>query len=371
MKLNTATLLQAAKWCEPIARNNGVLAIIKESFLLTCANGKCTLQSTDLSATISVTFPILSKDNFSCVLDRRVMKTIAGSETVEITQSIYDSSDKWKFGRPFLQIKTDTHINVRCEIIDPGDWPIFPTDYNLIFKSETFIKDFLRLKDYPTTDYMRPAMTGVGVNIVNGDLVLTASDGHKLKSITSKIENYAEDVLFNVVVNNQVFKSLDKFKQYKGVTSFKAIPSHCEIELAFGDYEISIVSRLVNQPYPDFMAVVNGCKKDASFTINKKDFLPKLIQCDQWTNRTTRQFFIDLERKVIIASDADYFNEFEVGVNIESETKGKFAFNAKFFIQLLKSITVDEITFEFETNKKPVIHDLNGEISLIMPVIIY
>lgn len=370
MKFKLDQLKQAMAFCSKAVHKNPVLAITEE-YHLTCEKGTATLRTTDLENHIIVQFKIDSKKKFQTMIDPSVVNSFVG-ETIEF-------EDK---GNRSLLLKYDDGSQLCLDNVSSADdFPIVPNDgaLNEIFSARLF-DDIINVSKYCTSDEMRPAMTGINIKCYGEKIDVTASDGHLLvvysRQIKSEQHSFTIPKLFVKCITQFKESKIKGFPKWHLLTYEKqvSINSHAVCEFMYDEFKIVLYTRLIQQTYPDFNAVIPTEPKQM-FRVDKKSFVDKLRRVLKYTNQTTNQIFIDLKEKQLIAKDDDfrksYTVPFEMLSSLLEEPIEKAAFNCRLLIKALETTMNDEITMEFDKVTKPFTVRNKGQLLLIMPVIIY
>jgi DNA polymerase III subunit beta len=160
---------------------------------------------------------------------------------------------------------------------------------------------------------------------------------------------------------------------------------HQTVNIAFNDSNvyfklanISMASRLIDERYPDYENVipVNNANK---LTLDRISFLSALKRTAIYSNRTTHQIKLSISGSelYIFAEDFDFSNEANERLHCEYEGDDlEIGFNAKFLIEMLNNLPVEEVVMHFSTPSKAVLilpkekEQDEDILLLIMPVIL-
>ncbi len=224
-----------------------------------------------------------------------------------------------------------------------------------------------------SNDELRPAMNGVYINFSEASATFVATDGHRLVRYMRSDVGMSAQRPFIV--------------PRKTLTLLNGLLANVEevVQLTFSNNlvgiqlgHINVVSRLIDERYPDYENVIpaNNTKK---LTIGRLALLSSLKRIAIYANKTTHQIRLNMAGSElhILAEDVDFSNEANERLTCEYEGDDlEIGFNAKFLIELLSSLTVEEIELHFsEPSKAGLIipkEQVPAEdtLLLIMPVIL-
>lgn len=224
-----------------------------------------------------------------------------------------------------------------------------------------------------SNDELRPAMTGVFVQINNEGLTFVATDAHKLvKYVFSDLEVAVEGafILPKKALNllkNALSNSSENVKiSFNGTNAF----------FHFG--EQVLVCRLIDARYPDYNAVIPTNNPNI-LSITRSDLLNSLKRIANYANKTTNQvkLIITDGSLTIEAEDLDFSNKgTEKLPCFYDGEEMMIGFNAKFLIEMLNTIGGDTVRIELSTPNRAGILKLEEQepnedlLMLVMPVML-
>jgi DNA polymerase III subunit beta len=384
--------LLALQYVSKVMTKNPVVPIL-ENFLFQVANQVLTISGSDLQTTFKLSFRIECKSDlkFSAVVPK------------DITNYLQ------KLGEAPLQLEWDpaTYAVVLCEMgtefnpetgynitgrakyagDNPADFPIAPqTNIQLFETSSDLFKEFSDLLNYVSKDDLKPAMTGISFNTLQGRFNMVATNGHTLKVV-----NCSQLISGCEVGNKQQFilpakpaailaglkfgtaKSPDP--QTVIVCGNEAIRDKKDggnISFLFSlqAFDMELTVRNIDERYPQYWNVIPE-KSTTQYTTDKKKFIQVLDKAVLFANKTTHQVRLSLNGcNKVSAEDLDFSNEYnaEVGGKYEG-LPIEIGFNANFLKEVVSSFG-DTFTLEMnEPNKAAVIRDGNS-LALVMPVML-
>lgn len=222
-------------------------------------------------------------------------------------------------------------------------------------------------------DELRPAMNGVYMDFSEAGFQFVATDGHRLvRYIRTDVHAISQQPFIiprkTLILLNGLLPNDDQ--------EIQLIFDASNVYFDLG--KISMVSRLIDERYPDYENVIPKDNPNQLF-INRAALLSSLKRIAIYANRTTHQVKLVLGEHVlqVLAEDLDFANK--ANEQLPCEYKGnklEIGFNAKFFIEILNSLVAEEIVIHFsEPNRAAVIvpQEKQAEedlLLLIMPVIL-
>ena len=136
-----------------------------------------------------------------------------------------------------------------------------------------------------------------------------------------------------------------------------------------------VISRLSEQPYPDYKRILN---QDIQYnmTINKAELKSALSYLGVSAEKTTNQAVINFEdgKITLTSQDIDFNKKSETEIEVEHDVSIKqIGLNASVFLQILNSISTEEVEISFTHEQKSIyLRPLGDEtvLCLIQPLII-
>jgi DNA polymerase-3 subunit beta len=224
-----------------------------------------------------------------------------------------------------------------------------------------------------SSDELRPAMTGVYVNLGEKNTTFVATDGHRLvryRRTDIKSDNGSAIIIprkaLNLLKATLPSENTDVSIDFNLSNAF----------FKFGN--IRMICRLIDERFPDYENVIPA-SNPIKMTISRMDLLGSLRRISIYANKTTHQVRLKItgSELVVSAEDLDFSNEANERLSCEHEGEDiEIGFNAKFLIEMLSNATADQIKLNMSApNKAGVItpseKDKNEDIlMLVMPVML-
>ena len=351
-----------------VIANNPIVPIL-ENFLFEIHERHLTVTASDLQTSITTELVVEAQGSASIAIPARILlETLRNLPEQPVTFSINE-------GTYSVEISSDNG-RYRLAGEDATDFP----QLNLVQKGVSINMDAKVLKKAisqtivaTSNDELRPAMNGVYIDFSEASATFAATDGHRL------VRYVRSDV---GVATQQPF-----IVPRKTLTLLNALllNEHKTVNIAFNDSNvyfklanISMASRLIDERYPDYENVipVNNASK---LTLDRVSFLSALKRTAIYSNRTTHQIKLSIAGSElhISAEDFDFSNEANERLHCAYEGDDlEIGFNAKFLIEMLNNLPVEEVEMHFSTPSKAVLilpkekEQDEDILLLIMPVIL-
>jgi len=224
-----------------------------------------------------------------------------------------------------------------------------------------------------STDELRPAMTGILVQLGEAQVTFVATDGHRLLRYRRQDVNAGQTA--NLIIPRKAFNLL------KSSLPSEATPVRVEFNQSnafFSFNQMRLVCRLIDERYPDYENVIPVSNPN-KLTINRAELLNSVRRISIYSNKTTHQVRLRLtgSELVISAEDLDFSNEAKENLVCQYDGEDmEIGFNARFLLEMLSNIDSEEITLELSTPNRagllmPAQADENESIlMLVMPVML-
>ncbi len=343
--------------------------------------------------------PIL--ENFLLQLDTTTLTiTASDMQTVMVTEANVDSSDSGAIAVPAkllmdtlrslpeqpvtVNIDMDTFgtelitSNGRFKLAgeNPMDFPRAPQvnrNFSIELDSSILGSAIASTIFATSTDDLRPAMTGMFVELNEEYTTFVATDGHRL--IRYRRDDVKSSNATSIIIPRKALMLL-KACLPNEVMPVKAEFSNSNAFFSFGN--IKMICRLIDERFPDYENVIpqNNPNK---MKIGRAQFLSSLKRISIYSNKTTHQIRLKIaaDELVISAEDLDYSNEATEKLPCEFVGEDmEIGFNAKFLVEILNNFNAESLSFEMSQPNRAgiIIPDQKNEhediLMLVMPVML-
>ena len=361
MKIITSKnlLLNAINITQKAVPSKTTLPIL-EGILIEAKNGKLKLIGTDLEVGIETTI------NVDVIVPGRIV--ISSRMIGEIVRKLPDSDIE-------LELKENNIVYIKCENshfkvngMTPDEFPDLPEvkKENGVVITQKKFKEMIKQTIFSvSTDEIRPILTGVLFEVVGDKISMVALDGFRMAVKNSSVIN---DNNFKAVIPG---KSLAEIGKILEDTEEPVNIYFSKNQIIVQIQDTIIISRLLEGEFINYKQIIpNDYKIKVTVPISKlieSCERAALFARDSSNNMIKFEINDDIMSIKSNSQNGDVQEELKVskqGEDIE------IAFNAKYFMDVLKVIESEEITIEFTTNISPSILrplDDEGYLYLILP----
>lgn len=365
--VSSSDLLKHLQIANGAISSNPVLPIL-EDFLFTIENKKLTISATDLETSIRTTIEVnADKDGQVAIPARILLDTLKELPQQPITFTVNEEN---------FAIEITSHYGkYRLAGEDGGDYPNIaePNEVDTLTVPIARLSTAINKTLFATSsDELRPAMTGVYVQVDFSKIIFVATDAHKLVKHT--FDDAKGEVSTSFIVPKKALTLLKN--ALSGDGEVKMAFNKSNVFFSFGD--IDMVCRLIDARYPDYNAVIPK-ENPHLLTVNRMDFLNSLKRIAIYANKTTNQVILSITdgSLTVSAQDLDFSNE--ATEQLKCTYAGEpltIGFNARFLIEMLNVLESEEVKMELSTPTRAGIllptEEEEGEkiMMLVMPVML-
>ncbi|MGA9533867.1 MAG: DNA polymerase III subunit beta [Anaerolineales bacterium] len=284
-----------------------------------------------------------------------------------------------------LTVRTQT-LNVHCgsfnndiKCIDAQEFPPLPPDDldgGLTLDLDDLREMIQQVVFAASSDDARPVLTGVLVEINDGELSMAAADGFRLSVRQSNLTT-ADSGSMRAIIPNRALSELARVAGDDDDTITMVLPPN-RGQVIFRSKELELVSQLIEGTYPDVKGIIpNGYKTRA--VLPTSSFLKACKAADIFARESAHSARLqiapgnDLEPGTleISATAAETgSNETIVDATIEGDSI-EIAFNVRFLIDVLSVIDTPNVALETNNSSSPgVIRSVGRDdfLHVIMPM---
>ncbi len=366
--VNSAYLLKQLSNINGVITTNPVVPIL-ENFLFELDKGSLIVTASDLQTSIITELQVESKEKGSIAVPARILlDTLKNLPEQPVTFSIDESTYS-------IEIISD---NGRYKLSGENatDFPKVPSvanDFSAEISTEVLARAINNTIFATSSDELRPAMTGVYVNLGDKNTTFVATDGHRLvryRRTDVKSENG------NTIIIPR--KALNLLKATLPAENAEVNVNFNMSNAFFKFGNIKMICRLIDERFPDYDNVIPAVN-NITMTIERNDLLGAMKRISIYANKTTHQVRLKItgSELQISAEDLDFSNEANERLSCEHDGEDiEIGFNAKFLIEMLTNLDSDKIKLTMSApNKAGVILPVNKDASedilmLVMPVML-
>jgi len=366
--VNSAYLLKQLSNINGVITTNPVVPIL-ENFLFELDKGGLTVTASDLQTSMITELQVESKEKGSIAVPARILlDTLKNLPEQPVTFSIDESTYS-------IEIISD---NGRYKLSGENatDFPKVPSvsnDFSAEISTEVLSRAVNNTIFATSNDELRPAMTGVYVNLGDKNTTFVATDGHRL--VRYRRADVKSDNGNAIIIPRKALNLLKATLPSENTE----VSLNFNVSNAFFKFgNIKMICRLIDERFPDYDNVI-PTGNNIKMSIDRSDFLGALKRISIYANKTTHQVRLKItgSELQISAEDLDFSNEANERLSCEHEGEDiEIGFNAKFLIEMLSNIDADQIKLNMSAPNKagviiPAEKDKSEDIlMLVMPVML-
>lgn len=361
-------LLKQLSAINGVVASNPIIPIL-ENILVELEGNKLMLTASDLQTVMTTTLEVEGFENGSIALPARLLLETLRSLP---EQPVTIGADQGTFG---AEIATQ---NGRFKLSgeNPIDFPRIPE----VAKNQSISLSALTLGEAiantllaVSNDDMRPAMTGVLIQMMGDHTNFVATDGHRLvryRRTDLKTEGSSSLILPK--------KALSLLKSTLPADETPVTVEFSSSNAFFSFQSFQLICRIIDERFPEYENAIPK-ENNEILTINRLEFLSSVKRISIYSNKTTHQIRLKLsENKLTLsAEDLDYSNEANEALTCDYSGKDmEIGFNAKLISELLSNLSSKFVDIKLsEPNKAGLIipsdqDEAEDILLLVMPVML-
>ena len=371
--VSSSALLKQLSAINGVITSNPVVPIL-ENFLCDIQNGTLKVTASDLQTTVMTELDIDTQDKGSIAVPARILlDTLKNLPEQPVTFNVDESTYN-------IEIQSDNG-RYRLSGENATDFPKVPMvedGYEVDMPSEVLANAVSNTIFATSTDELRPAMTGVYVNLNGADSTFVATDGHRL--IRYRRDDIDSEAKSPIIIPRKALTLLRSVLPSENVSvSVKFNASNAFFKFAgTSGGNIEMVCRLIDERYPDYENVIPQDNNNR-MSVNRTALLSSLKRIAIYANKTTHQVRLKVDKNQlhVSAEDIDFSNEASETITCEHEGDDlEIGFNARFLIEMLSNLDTEEVVFKFsQPNRAGLIEPSEKEehedvLMLVMPVML-
>ncbi|MBM4159687.1 MAG: DNA polymerase III subunit beta [Ignavibacteria bacterium] len=311
---------------------------ILENILFQLSKNSLHLVATDLEISMSTTLELKgAEDGSIAVPAKRLMETIRALPEVQL---IFHADV------PTSKVKMITEIGEYVIMGDSSEefptTPQFKAEERIVLDGELLRKLIHRTIFSVSTDELRPAMTGVLLQVKEDELRAVSTDGHRLVRIHYtgfKHSKLKREIIIPAKALSLVGRSVEEGENTLAIDS-----SH--VQFSFG--ATTLTSRVIEESYPNYESVI-PLDNDKTLTVSRDLILASVRRVALYSSTTTHQVRCSMKKNElkIMAEDVDFGGEAKEKIPCDyAGEELEIGFNATYLVDILSHIDTDEVQFK-------------------------
>jgi DNA polymerase-3 subunit beta len=339
---------------------------ILENILFTLSNNSLLLIATDLEILMSATLEVRGGENGSIAVPaKRVIDTL---RALQETQLVFHADTSTNKIRMITENGEYNFIGEKSQ--DYPTVPEFKSESEIVFEGSLIGSMISKTTFSVSTDELRPAMTGLLLQLKDSEMCAVATDGHRLVRVTYtniKQAKAHKDIIVPAKALILVSKAIEG-----GTNTLSFNTTH--IKFSFKNF--TLTSRLIEESYPNYESVI-PLDNEKNLSVNRNLLLASVKRVSLYSSNSTHQVRFSMKKNElkIMAEDVDFGGEARERITCNySSDDIEIGFNATYLIDILSHVDSDEVVFSFSSSVKaaiikPITKKENEDVlMLVMPM---
>ncbi len=314
---------------------------ILENILFDLTKNTLKLSATDLEVSMSATIEVKgAEDGKIAVPAKRLMETIRALPDIQLVFHADLSANRIK-----MITETGEYVLMGEASDEFPTIPQFKAEEKLSLSGDLLRRMINRMIFAVSTDELRPAMTGMLLQVRETELRAVVTDGHRLVRI-----NYTgigkmklkKDIIVPAKAMSLVSRSAEE-----GENTMAVDTTH--VQFTFGN--TTLTSRVIEEAYPNYEAVI-PLDNDKKLTVSRDLLLAAVRRVALYSSSTTHQIRCTLKKNElrVSAEDMDFGGEAKEKVVCDYSAEDmEIGFNSTYLIDILSHIDSDEVEFRLSS----------------------
>lgn len=366
--VNSAYLLKQLNHINGVITTNPVVPIL-ENFLFELEKGSLTVTASDLQTSMITELQVESKEKGSIAVPARILlDTLKNLPEQPVTFSIDEATYS-------VEIISD---NGRYKLSGENatDFPRVPSvshDFSAEFSTQILGRAINNTIFATSNDELRPAMTGVYLDLGDKHTTFVSTDGHRL--VRYRRNDVKSSNGHSIIIPRKALMLLKATLPAEN----DSVSVDFNVSNAFFKFgNIKMICRLIDERFPDYENVI-PTNNPIVMTIGRAELLSALRRISIYANKTTHQVRLKItgSELQISAEDLDFSNEANERLSCEHEGDDiEIGFNARFVLEMLTNLDCEQVKLTMSAPNKagvilPVEKDSAEDIlMLVMPVML-
>ena len=276
--------------------------------------------------------------------------TVPAKRLTELVRKL--SREELKFEAKDLTLNVGSKTGrFKFHCIRPEEFPArINVTPDLTFKIESKILERMvkRTIYAVSTDETRPALNGALLQIVEGEIRLVATDGHRLARATVKQAGIGKNPLKgDVIIPLKALHHLQRLVSETGETvTVELSKNHAR----FTAGPTTLTTKLIEGPFPNYEQVLPK-QNNKMMKANRDELTQALDRVSLFSDSLTRQVKFSISenklRLIVQTPDQGEANE-EIGVHYTADDLD-IGYNATYILDILRTIDAEEIVMQLNT----------------------
>ncbi|WP_397546714.1 DNA polymerase III subunit beta [Rhodothermus marinus] len=371
--VSSSDLLKALTAVAGVVPTKATMPIL-ECILFEAEDGALRLSATDLEISIVERLPIQLELQNGKEGARRV--AVPARRLLETLRALPDLPVQFSADESFNVTLTTDQGHYKMVGFDGADYPALPEldeAHSLSVDAALLRRAIQKTAFAVSKDTLRPAMMGIFFQVQPEEGRVVATDGHRL--VRLRLRELVSETPLEFIVPEKATSLVAKLAaQLDGTCTIRVDERHVAFEMG----PVRIISRLIDEVYPNYEAVI-PVENDRRLVVDRDAFLSAVKRVGLYASSTTNQVRLTLEPDHVEIAAEDIERASEAYERVPCAYDGEpmvIGFNAGYLTEVLGNVDSDEVVLEFSSpNRAGVVmphEQAEGEdlLMLIMPVML-
>jgi len=332
-------------------------------FLLEAKEGRLIIKATDLEIGIEISVQVNVEKEGSVAVPAKLFTDLVNALPAE------KISIESKDGSVFVEGKKTKSV---LQTINKDEFPMLYEDKGeeiLQIKPVEFGKDLTMVVFASSIESSRPALSGILMKKESDGFVFVATDGYRLslKKDTKQLDKKEEEK--PLIVPARIIREALSLKE-DGQISIFVSGNHNQV--IFSQNDTLLIGRLIEAEFPNYQKII-PTDMSAKVTFDREELLKAVKTCSVFARDSANIITLALSKgKITVSAKTPSLGEntVEVEATLIGE-ENEIAFNARYLLDVLGSITSDSMYFEMTGPLNPGVFRIADDpnfLHLIMPI---
>jgi DNA polymerase-3 subunit beta len=327
------------------------------------------LSATDLDSGIETAVPAIIDEEGDIAIPARTF--------IELVNSFSKEDIQLTVSEDTLHIKTTTSKS-SISLLPVAEFPKLYEELGDPFctlSKQELIVSLERVLFAASTDSGKPAYSGMLLRFEEGserkDFLLVSTDGFRLSLTHVQANNSSPTTTTtSLIIPSRILKEVTTLKEE--VPTIDIFTSTTQNQIIFRFAQTLLIGRLVASEYPPFERIIPS-DFSTELSCKREELLKAVRICSIFARDSANVIKIAIEKeKLVVSSQGSMSGENQV--EVKAEVKGEenaIAFNAKYLLDFLTNVQVEEIGFEMVGPLNPGVFKISEDPSylhIIMPI---
>lgn len=340
-EIQKGVFLETLQIAQNAIPNKTTLQVLN-NFLFRLEGNQLFVTATDLDLSIVIQVEVKGLENGSIVINAK--------KFLEVIRELPDLPVMCSVDEYVMTMKSETGFQCNLSGFDSSEYPSLPIDPEAISskispKALSFLysKTFFAVSNDLTT---RINLTGVYLEHKEGMLTMVGTDGHRLgKAWVKSDSGFPTGIILPPKAVSLVLKcAVDKETEMEVKIGTSNITFYCG--------PVTIVSKLVEGPYPDYQRVIPQ-ELSKTITLQKEQLISVLRRVATMAHTKTKQvkFTLDQNSLLLSAKNQDIGGDSEESMECDYHGKAfSIGFNSHFVLDVLKLVEGEKVRIKMNSS---------------------